>query len=434
MAFSFTLDDVAFLRSEAGATTLASAAGLALDDASLIGDLTRLRALAGERAAAVAETVVLRRRARRRWGPGPFEAWLFTDEALQQASPPPVAAHRARRIAALAVAGDYRAVHDLTCSIGTDVAALAASGQVIAIGSDLDPVRLAMAQVNLLTAAVPQLLFCADARTVTSRDAIRYADPARRDGTGRRITSADTIPSVAELDAADRALPPVLRLPPGIDYEALMRPGEIELVSFGGTVREAVSWPRWAGSGVTRRATVLRSAGTGGRRDSEQGGERHGGQYTWQYGGQYSEQYGRQYSDQYTDADPEAEEITAPRRYLIDPDPAVVRAHLVRQYAARHGLTRLDEHLAYLTGDAAPAGVRGFEILHAAPLNEKTIRDWAKRDGTGSLEIKQRGTPVIPDELRRRLKLHGDTRRERTLIVARIGRAHRAFWCRSVAA
>jgi hypothetical protein len=102
----------------------------------------------------------------------------------------------------------------------------------------------------------------------------------------------------------------------------------------------------------------------------------------------------------------------------------------VQQYAARHRLTRLDEHLAYLTGDEPPAGMRAFEILDAAPFAEKTVREWLRRDEVGTLEIKQRGTPVIPDELRRRLKPSGDTRRARTLIVARVGRSPRAFWCR----
>ena len=40
---------------------------------------------------------------------------------------------------------------------------------------------------------------------------------------------------------ADR--PPVLRLPPGIDYERLDRPGEVEIVSLDGGAREAVLWP-----------------------------------------------------------------------------------------------------------------------------------------------------------------------------------------------
>ena len=74
-------------------------------------------------------------------------------------------------------------------------------------------------------------------------------------------------------------------------------------------------------------------------------------------------------------------------------------------------------------GPPLPPGVRGFRVLDAAPYREKTVAGWARRDGIGTLEIKQRGTPVIPDDLRRRLRpaLTGPTTAAATLVVARIG-------------
>jgi hypothetical protein len=413
--YRFTLDDVGYLTSGAGGTALAAAAARPLSDQSLLADLTHLRGVAGGYAAAVAETVRLRRRAGARWGPG-YADWLFTDEALQQAAPPEVAGHRAARL------GAFR-VHDLTCSIGGDLAALARP-RVAAepaggshqpstgsppLGSDLDPVRLAMARHNLATSGLAAGLLQADARTVTSRGTIRYADPARRDATGRRITSVSTIPSVAELDAADPTHLPVLRLPPGIDYPGLARAGEIEIVSLDGVAREAVAWPPPLAE-VERRATVLRARGAPGT--------------GWGMAAGY----------QLTSEDPDDAAISGVADWIVDPDPAVVRAHLVRHYAARHGLRLLDPHLAYLTGSAPPPGVRAFRVLDAATYRERTVRGWVVRDGVGTLEIKQRGTPVIPDELRARIRPAGDRRIQRTLIVARIGADAQAFWCEAVAA
>lgn len=436
MPYRFCAADVAFLASSSGHEALDRAAGLDLSATSLLGDLTGLRRRVGDFAGAVAETVRLRRRAAERWhGDGDaatgaaragrrYGAWLFTDEALQQAPPPPVAAHRAARIAAWVAETGSPGVQDVTCSVGTDLAALAAAGssgapagaasgsapsgaarpdrppasEMLVIGSDLDPVRLAMARHNLRRSGLPARLVLADAGTVTTRALLRYADPARRDSTGRRISSADTVPPVAELDAADPAHPPVLRLPPGIDYPSLGRPGEIEIVSWNGAVREAVAWPP-ALATARRRATIL---------------------------------VGTELAEQLTDAGPDDVPVTAADRYLVDPDPAVVRAHLVRQYAARHHLTLLDEHLAYLTGPTPPRGIRSFEITDAARYSERVVRDWVRRDGVGTLEIKQRGTPVIPDELRRRVRSGGDTRVARTLVIARIGRDSTAFWCRAI--
>ena len=388
MAYRFDLDDVRYLGGLAGADALEVAAALPLTDASLLADLGRVRAVAGDRAGAVVETVRLRRRAATKLG-AQAAGWLFTDEALQQATPRPVAVHRATRLAGVGV-------HDLTCSIGADLVALSEVG--FAVGSDLDPVRVLMARRNLRASGLPARLAVADALTRTSRGLLGYADPARRDS-GRRITSASTVPSIADLDAAHADRLPVLRVPPGIDYEALARPGEVELVSLDGIAREAVLWPPEL-AGVARRATVLAAAGA------------------WQV----------------TSDDPADDTVAPAGDYLVDPDPAVVRAHLVRQYATRHGLRQLDPHLAYLTGPAVPAGVRGFRVLDQAPYRERTVAGWARRDGVGTLEIKQRGTPIVPDELRKRLRpaLTGPTREAATLVVARIGRQAQAFWCRAV--
>ena len=103
MAYRFSPEDVAFLSSAAGEEALFAAEEFAFSDQTMLADLTRLRAVLGAagtaagRTAAVAETARLRRRATERWGAG-FERWLFTDEALQQAAPPLVAAHRAARL------------------------------------------------------------------------------------------------------------------------------------------------------------------------------------------------------------------------------------------------------------------------------------------------------------------------------------------------
>jgi hypothetical protein len=392
VAFGFGVDDVAFLTSAAGADALERANSLPLTDASLLRDLTALRRTVGDHAAAVAETVRLRRRAVPRLGPA-AGAWLFTDDSLQQASPLPVARHRARRLAGVAV-------HDLTCSIGADLAALAGTCPV-AVGSDLDEVRVAMVAHNLRVSGLPPRVLVADALTRTSRGLLGYADPARRTGTGRRILSADTIPSIADLDAVHADRPPVLRVPPGVDYDALARPGEVEIVSLDGVVREAVLWPAEFGT-VSRRATLLRSD--------------------------------RTVLEQLTSEEPDDVPVGAVDQWLIDPDSAVIRAHLVRHWAARHGLWQLDPHLAYLTGPARPPQVRGFRVRDVSRFNERVVAGWLRRDGVGTLEILQRGTAVVPDELRRRLRpaMSRDTRVAATLVLARVGDTPMAYWCRAV--
>ena len=171
--------------------------------------------------------------------------------------------------------------------------------------------------------------------------------------------------------------------------------GEVEVVSLDGAVREACLWSRGlSDSGVTRRATVLRGDGS-----------------TWTL------------TDAASDEIPER----APGQWILDPDGAVIRAGLVRHYAATYGLWQLDPRIAYLTGDSVPAGVRGFRILDRLEFREKALRAELRRRDCGPLEILVRGVDVDPDALRRRIKPRGGT--AHTVVITRIGRTATAFVC-----
>lgn len=389
----FRLEQVEYLTSPAGVAALDLARSLPLTPKTLLTDIASLRRSGVKDSAAVVETVVLQRRATAHWQLAANDVrrgWLFTAESLEQASAPPVSTYRVGRIAAACTEGPWHGVHDVTCSIGADLAVFASEIPFV-VGSDIDAVRLAMARINVRGSGAH--LLQADARTSSTRGVLRYGDPARRTASGRRITSANTVPSVQELLDADSS-EIILRLPPGIDYDTLDRTGEIDIVSLDGSVREAISWPRSLAT-TARRATVIRN---------------------------------NDVSETVTSDDDETDAITPAGRYIIDPDGAVVRAHLVTHYAARHQLSRLDPHLAYLTGDTIPPHTRGFEVLDQAPYSVKTLRKWVAAADVGTLEIKQRGTSVVPDELRVAVKPRGDRRISRTVIIARIHARAQMFW------
>ncbi|MEU4441838.1 class I SAM-dependent methyltransferase [Actinosynnema sp. NPDC050801] len=370
MAYAFSLDDVAYLRSDAGSAALSALADLPLTPASRLSDVGLAKQVSPTRFAAVLETLLLRRKAAKLT----FADGLFTSDALQQATAHVVAAHRARRFSGPA--------HDVTCSIGADLAALPEGS----IGSDLDPVRLAMARHNLGD-AVP--LARADALRPVSRGTAVLADPARRDATGRRTwRPADFAPPLDELASVYAARDMAVKCAPGVDFAVAPWADEVELVSLDGQVREACLWTRGlATPGVSRRATVLRSDGP-----------------EWTI----------------TSAEPDDCPVGPPGEWLVDPDGAVVRAGLVRHYAARHGLAQLDERIAYLTGPVPPPGVRAFRVVEHGHYSEKTLRSVLRAHDVGRLEILVRGLDVDPNALRPRLKLSGST--EATVALTRIGR------------
>ena len=375
------------MRSEAGERALREVDRYRLTDSTLIADIASARASFGERAAALVETTLLRRRAAAKFADP--SGWLFTDEALQQATAEPVAAHRARRLAGADV-------HDATCSIGTELAALRNSASSV-VGSDIDPVRLAMARHNVADVD----LFRADALRPITSDAVVLVDPARRSGGRRRFDPRDYTPALDGLLDVYRGRELVVKAAPGIDFDELSRlgfHGEIEVTSLAGSVREACLWPvGLAENGVTRRATML---------DTGEG---------------------------VTDADPDECMVAPAGRWIVDPDGAVVRAGLVRHYAARHGLWQLDPDIAYLSGDRLPDKVRGFEVLEELNYSERRLRQVLSARDVGAVEILVRGVGVDPDALRARLRLRGS--QPVSVVIARIGSgaASRAtaFICRS---
>jgi hypothetical protein len=361
------------LGSEAGERALREVAGYRLTDATLVADIASVRTSFGDRAAALVETTLLRRKAVAKFADP--SGWLFTDEALQQATAEPVAAHRALRLAGADV-------HDATCSVGTELAVLRNSASRV-VGSDIDPVRLAMAGHN-----VTDVDLCrADALRPITRDTVVLVDPARRSGGRRRFDPRDYAPPLDALLAVYQGREFVVKCAPGIDFEGLSRlgfHGEIEVTSLAGSVREACLWSAGlAGDGITRRATMLDTG------------------------------------DEITDADPDDCAVAPAGRWIVDPDGAVVRAGLVRHYAARHGLWQLDADIAYLSGDRLPKNVRGFEVLEELNYSERRLRQALSARDVGAVEILVRGVGVDPDALRARLRLRGS--QPVSVVIARIG-------------
>lgn len=364
---SFSLSDIDFFRAHAGDFQL-----------ELPNDHLKaaefLRARFGDHGRAVAELLKAR-------GIGKLPArWLADSDSAQQATPLPVAAERARFLSAAGVG----LVHDVTCSIGTEMHTLA-DAHLTTLGSDLDPVRLVMARHNLGEDA---WLLRADATTVTSRADVVVADPARRSG-GRRITDpSKLLPPLPDLLEAHQGRELAVKCAPGLDFSDWE--GLVTVTSLDGGVKEACLYTPGLGTG--RKAVLLRSDGS---------------------------------RDEVTDEETDLPEAGGIGKYVLDPDGAIVRAGLVRHYAAREGLHQLDPRIAYLTGDRIPAGASGFEFIEAVPV--KRLKSALQAAGVGRVEILVRGLNVDPDNLRKKLKLKGSN--ARAVILTRIGTKGIALVC-----
>jgi len=384
---------LAGLRTPDGVNALVAAAEVAGDDPLVAASALRSRGIAPDLAAAALTQTELRRRAAAKFGPDAARMF-FTRAGLEQATRAVVADRRAARLAAAGV----RTMADLGCGLGADALAAARSG-IFVYAVEADPVTAALAAANASAAGLDHLITveCADATStpVERYDAV-FADPARRRaGRGRVFDPRAYSPPwdfVAGL--ADRVPRTVLKLAPGIDHELLPPGAEGEWVSVGGDLVEAAFWCGPLAS-APRRATLLPAGvelvGSGQRKAP----------------------------------------VGAVGAFLYDPDPAVVRSHLVAEFAETVGGRLADPNIAYVYTDSpveTPYG-RQLEITDVLPFSLKRLRALLRERGVGRLEIRKRGSALEPDQLRRDLRLAGPA--AASMVLTKVAGAPAVLLCRA---
>ena len=399
---SLTASELSFVL--AHPSSLSDAASLPLTKKSMVADVAHLKETYGDNARALVEVALARRSAAAKFSAARAEQWIMDSDSVQQATPQVVAEFRAAHLLSLGV----RDVVDVTCSVGTELAALAAPAAPAArvsvgagfqriIGGDLDPQRVRMARHNVpdVPTIVMDALHPALSTSVLAPGTVVLADPARRTSSGRVTKLSDLRPRLEDLAAvySEQGIDTAIKCAPGIDYTEF--DGQVDVVSVDGNVKEACLYTPGL-SQCGRRAVMLGVAS------------------------------GQQ--EIIDDHMPEQDKVAEVGKYIVDPDGAVVRAGLVRHYAAKHGLWQLDERIAYLTGPAVPPGRRGFEVLEQVPF--KHVRKALVARGIGAVEILVRGVDINPDEVRKKWKLKGSE--EASVVVTRIGDKAWAFICRAV--
>lgn len=389
------LDAFRWLLTDTGQRLLDRAGGL-VDVDPLLAQTTLRREADAEHAAAALTQARLRVRAEAKFGDLAARMY-FTPDGLEQATRLAVATHRAARLQAYAA----RTLVDLGCGVGGDLVAAARAGLTCA-GVDLDPVRVAVAEANLAALDLPGAVVVADATTVDpSPFDVAFADPARRGARGRTFDVDDWTPPWSFVERLLRR-DSCVKVAPGIPHDLVPAGVEAEWVSDRGEVKEAALWSGGLAT-TARRATVIGDGGLA------------------------------TVTDEDAPALGDGVDVRPVGRYLYEPDGAVVRAGLVTAVAAAVQGGLVDEHIAYVTGDAAYRSplARGYEVLEELPYREKALRAALRERRIGTLTIKKRGVDVVPEQLRKRLALGGDE--EGTLVLTRVAGAGTALLVRPLA-
>ena len=328
-------------------------------------------------ARAALEIAILRREAAKKFLQA--EHLYFTREALEQASAEPVATYTSQRYQG------FRYVLDLGCSVGADTFALV-SAAARGFGLDRDPLRLAMAQANARVLGLSERVdfIQADLRSglpvspsglQPGTRAALFFDPARRTA-GRRAFSVEVYsPPLSTITAWLERFPALgVKISPGVNLEEIQNyPAEVEFISLQGELKEAVLWFGPLKT-TPRRATLLPGP----------------------------------YSMEETFSEPLP--VEAPKAFLYEPDPSILRAGLVAGLGARLGAAQLDPDIAYLTADhqVPTPFARVWAVRDWFPFTLKRLRAYLRERGIGRVTIKKRGSPLEPERLQRDLRLVGE--------------------------
>lgn len=367
--------------------------------ADVVAQVARMRA-AGHDAALVAAVLTqakLRRRARAKFGDFAGRM-LFTEAGLEQASRLSVAALHAQRFRAAGV----NQVADLGCGIGAEAMSFAALDLAVK-AYEIDPVTAAVATYNLGPFENAEVL----SEDVTKLDLNQFDglffDPARREagssaktrGT-RKFNPKEFSPPLDWVFENIGSHPTGIKLGPGHPHDGIPENAEAQWVSVDGDLVECSLWfNQVARTNVKRSAMLIRSSTR-----FELTAETH---------------------------EFEPAEVGALGKYLYEPDNAVIRSHLIGLLAGQTNTHLISREIAYLTGDAEldSPWMRGFKILDDLPFDRKNLRGYLRERNVGTLEIKKRGSDVVPEQLRKELAPKGDN--SLTLIITRVGQAHRAL-------
>lgn len=380
------LEILAFLLSPQGERLLETAKSM---EGSLLTRLTRLRRdYPPQVVAAAVELLELREKAKAKFELA--EKMFFTKEALEQSSSETVSCYRAKRF----LSGSH--VLDLCCGIGGDTIGLAQRCYVTAV--ERDAVRLEMARRNVEVYGLSDRVrfLCADVTEISLEADAAFVDPSRRVG-GKRVRKLSQIePSIDFLHRLVLQVKDVgIKLSPVFsDSELESFCGEIEFISEKRECKEAVIWLGRFMS-AERRATVLPEEATIMSRNAEAS-------------------------------------VGRLAEFLYEPDPSVIRAHLVGELAEEIGAWKLDAQIAYLASSnlVKTPFADAYHVERDLPFGLRRVKAALAALGAGEVVVKKRGVPYDIREIQRQLKRPGE--KKYVLVITRVSGQPWAIVCTPV--
>ena len=311
--------------------------------------------------------------------------FVLTEKGAQQASSTLVAKYHAKRFSG------FQTYADLCCGNGIDLHYISENKQK-AFAVDLDEDTLLAAKYNNRNNLNITFLQMKAEEFPIEVEAI-FIDPDRREGNRRLIDPEDLSPRLSDVLKLEKITPNIMmKLSPAMDYDSLnlSYKHSFEFVSENGELKEILlCLGDFANLG--KRAVLL---------------------------------------PQEICLDENNQELTVSgiQKYILEPDPAVIRAGLVQDLGYNLGCDLLDSYLALLSSDHEIQSefTKTYEVVDHFDYNLKKLKKYLRQAEIGRLVIKTRGFSQSVEQFRKKLNLKGNN--ETIMFIIRIGDGHKIIF------
>lgn len=317
------------------------------------------------------------------------DKYIFTRKGAEQCSSSLIAEYHARKLEG------FNSFADLCCGIGIDLIAIS-SGKQEVYAVDLDSETLAAARYNCEASCHKMVKFLNDkAEGFAQPVDVVFADPDRRVSGSRVIKAEEMSPPLSSILALKNSKGNfVIKLAPALDYKSLKidLPHTWEFVSENGTLKEILLCTgQLATPGIAHKAVLLPAEKV----------------------------------LTSTNADLE---VTKLNSYILEPDPAIIRAALVVELGNKISYNLLDKHIALLTGSKIINTEFGklYRVDFEMNYNLKKLKKYLKEESVGELIVKTRGFPETVEQFRKKFKLKGKVKK--LMFIVRVGAGHKVIF------
>ncbi len=316
---------------------------------------------------------------------------LFTKEGLEQASSKWLAEYRTLKIKQ--AFPSVQNVLEICSGIGGDTIALGLRWGVITVEKDPEIIKILshnlkvynlFEKVEIIEGDILELIDQNDFKDKLSNIDCIFFDPSRRYNSNHTIKIEEYRPSLSLLAKLLKITPNiVVKVAPAVNFSYIKFDCDIEVVSYKGSVKETMLW-----FGKFKKSDKPQIIAT-----------------------KLPENISMVKQDNIP-----IKVSRFPKKYIYEPDPAFIKAHVLNDIALKYNLFFLHEKIAFLTSDKAlkTPMLKSYKYIYHCDMNFSKINKILKDYSIGRLDYKSRGVKIDFKTIHKSFEYHG---KEQGLII-----------------